>query len=254
MTEANMDMESLLTELKASLSQPTGEAVLRRINAERLLRLLADEFIEAHQAERIRVLPDSRVAGEAGADFLLQIDDYDIRLQFLDAPAGTPTLDEERLSGFLSLLEDNPSTVALVLVWTTDELLAVLLSVAQARGLLWNRDALASLLAKAKPLPEVLRALVAQQVKLWEIGLDEKSPSSVKPLDMRSAFEEAIATAIDTERQRLYRHAERKLAAQHFPAEEEEKLIFDVLAEALNGASARDMVPHLTRMPRRGKR
>ncbi len=252
MTEASMDMESLLTELKASLSQPSGEAVLRRINAERLLRLLAGEFIEAHQAERIRVLPDSRVAGEAGADFLLQIDDYDLRLQFLDAPAGALALDAKQLPAFLSLLEDNPSTTALILTWTTEDLLSVCLSVARVRHLMDHPDRLTALLKAAKPLPEALRALVAQQVKLWEIGLDTAAPPPAQGADMRHVFEEAISRAIEAERGRSYRSVERKAAAQSFPADEEKRLILSVLGEALGGAKAGDLVRQLIHITRRG--
>lgn len=254
MTELDPSVDSFLTELKASLSQPDGEAMLRRINAERLLRLLADEFIEAHQAERIRILPDSRLVGEPGADFLLQIDDYDIRMLFLDAPDAAPALDASQLPDFLRLLEDNPSTVALVLVWTTDDLRSVPLSVRRTRFLTQNPDRLPSLLAATKPLPETLRALVARQTKLWEAGLDQTPRTTAKSADMRRLFEEAIGAAIEAERQRSYRYTERKLAARRFPVEEEKRLIFAVLGEALNGALAQELVLRLTRLPQRGGR
>ncbi|MBC8446636.1 MAG: hypothetical protein H8D78_02705 [Chloroflexi bacterium] len=253
MTDLDPSVDSLLAELKASLSQAGGEAALRRINAERLLRLLADEFVESRQAERIRILPDHRLAGEPGADFLLQIDDYDIRLLFLDAPGGEPILDAEQLPEFLSLLEDNPSTVALVLVWTTDDLQAVSLSVLRIRYLSQNPDRLNALLAEASPLPETLRTLVERQTKLWEAGLDKAPHTAAKATDMRRLFEEAIGDAIETERGRSYRYAERKLAARQFPVEEEKHLIFSVLGEALAGASAMELVPRLTRLSQRGR-
>lgn len=252
MTEPDSSVNSLLVELKASLAQPSGEAVLRRINAERLLSLLADEFIEAHQAERIRILPDSRLAGEAGADFLFQIDDYDIRLLFLDAPEGVPALDAGQLPDLLKLLKDNPSTVALVLVWTTDELLAAPLSMMRIRFLYQNPDRMPELLAGAKPLPETLRAVVDRQTRLWKEGLDNAPHTAAKATDMRRLFEEAIGDAIDTERQRSYRYTERKLAAVRFPVEEEKRLIFAVLGEALGGASAQELVPRLMRLSQRG--
>jgi hypothetical protein len=252
--EEPLPVDEFLSELKASLSEDSGEAMLRRINAERLLRLLADEFIEAHQAERIRILPDSRLVGEPGADFLLQIDDYDIRLLFLDVPDAAPALDVSQLPDFLRLLEDNPSTVALVLVWTTDDLRSVPLSVRRTRFLTQNPDRLPSLLAVTKPLPETLRALVARQTKLWEAGLDQAPRTTAKSADMRRLFEEAIGAAIEAERQRSYRYTERKLAARRFPVEEEKRLIFAVLGEALNGALAQELVLRLTRLPQRGGR
>ena len=254
MTDLDPSVDSFLAELKASLSQGDGQAVLRRINAERLLRLLADEFIETHQAERIRILPDNRLAGQAGADFLLQIDDYDIRLLFLDAPDGTPALDAGQLPGFLKLLEDNPNTVALILVWTTDDLLAVSLSMLRTRFLVQNPGRLPAVLEKAKPLPETLRAVVDSQTKLWEVGLEQVPRTTAGSTDMRRLFEEAIGAAIDAERQRSYRHTERKLAARRFPVDEEKQLIFEVLGKALSGTSARELVPQLTRTSQRGRR
>jgi hypothetical protein len=254
MKQSDLNVDSLLVELMASLSQPTGEAVLRRINAERLLRLLADEFIAAHQAERVRILPDERLAGQQGADFLLQIDDYDVRLIFLDTPDSAPAFDPSMLPDLLKLLEDNPSTVALVLVWTTGNLLAVPLSMLRARYLSQNPERLPALLADARPLPETLRVVVERQTKLWEVGLDQVPHTMAKSTDMRRLFEEAIGAAIDAERQRSYRYAERKLAARLFPIEEERRVIFAVLAEALAGAPAQELVPRLTRVLQRGGR
>jgi hypothetical protein len=254
MTGTLGDFDSFLSELQTSLSGPTGEAALRRINAERLLWLLADEFVEAHQAQRIRILPDRRLAGDAGADFLFQIDDYDIRLLFLDAQEGAPALDAGMLPDFLKLLEDNPSTVALVLVWTTDDLLAASLSMFQCRTLAAHPEDLPSALADAKPLPEILRAVVERQTKLWEIGLDQAPHTTAKSADMRRIFEEAIGDAIDTERGRSYRYTERKTAARDFRIDEEKRLIFAVLSDALAGARAEELVPRLTRVPQRGKR
>ncbi len=252
MTDLPGSMSDFLSEFTHSLTQPNGDAVLRRINAERLLRLLADEFVEAHQAARIRILPDNRLVGEAGADFLMQIDDYDIRLQFVDAPRGVPEFELNQLPAVQNLLEDNPSTVALVLVWTTDDLKALELSMTRIRYVLGNPDRIDSLLQQTRPLPDVLRDLVNRQVKLWEIGLEEKPHTSVQSTDMRQMFERAIAEAIDAERQRSYRHTERKMAAQNFPADEEKRLMLFVLSEALNGVPSADLENRLTRLTRRG--
>lgn len=253
MTDSAPSIDAFLSEIQASLTQSGGEAVLRRINAERLLHLLAEEFVEDHQAERVRILPDRRLAGEAGADFLLQIDDYDIRLQFLDAPEGKPVLDADRISEFADLLTDNPSTVALILVWTTDNLLAVSLSMSQTRQLAQNPQRFVDLLADARPLPEVLRTVVERQTRFWEVGLDQTPHTAARSTDMRRLFEEAIGAAIDAERQRSYRYTERKLAARTFPAEEERLIIFSALAEALAGRSASELVSQLIRVsPRRG--
>ena len=131
MSKEPLPVDEFLFELKASLSEASGEAILRRINAERLLRILAEEFVETHQAERVRVLPDSRLVGESEADLLLQIDDYDIRLQLLDAPENEPVLSIDQLGEFLDLMENNPSTISLILVWMTDDLLSIPLRVSE---------------------------------------------------------------------------------------------------------------------------
>jgi hypothetical protein len=251
MTETDATLDDFLTEFQASLGQPTGEAVLRRINAERLLRLLADEFVSSHQAERVRILPDNRFVGEAGADFLLQIDDYDIRLEFLDAPEDRPALASDQLPAFRALLEDNPNTVALVLVWTTDELLAVPLSVRRVRFLSQNPNRLPDLLSDAKPLSDVLRAIVTDQIKLWEVELDTTLGPVAQDADTRRLFEGAMEKAIKAERQRSYRYPERKQAAKEFPVAEETKIILDALQEALGSASTKRIVQRLTRIKSR---
>ncbi len=253
MTNASLDVQSLLAELKASLSQPAGDAVIRRINAERLLHLLIEEFIDSCQAERMRILSDNRLVGEAGADFLLQIDDYDVRVELLDAPEGAPTIDTAHLPRLVALLEDNPSTVALILAWATDDLLAVDLPLSQLRTVAEHPDRLKDLLANARPLPQVLQDVVAQHTKLWDVGLERASRPVTSPADLRRLFESAIGEAIEAERTRSYRSAERRLAASEFPLERERRRILDALAQALAGAEAPELVPTLTRIKRGGK-
>ena len=251
--EVPLSVDRLLAELKASLSEPSGEAALRRINAERLLHLKAEEFIEAHQAERIRILPDRRVAGEPEADLLLQIDDYDIRLVLLDAPGGKPTLAADQLSQLLGLLGNNPSTIAVVLVWTTDALLSLPLKVPDIQHLLENPDGLSNVLSSAKPLLEVLHGIVGRQTKDWEAGLDATPRPAAMLGDSRRLFEAAYGKAVETERRRSYKSTVRKEAAQDFPFERERQVIMETLEEALNGESSESLRERLTKLPRRGR-
>jgi len=252
MTEDLIPIDGFLSELKASLSEPTGEAVLRRINAERLLHLLAEEFIETHQAERIRILPDRRLVGKSEADLLLQVDDYDIRLQLLDAPENRPMLAVDQLSRFLDLLENNPSTIALILVWTTDDLLSVPLNVPRILFLLENPNRLPHLLSSAQPLLNVLSEVVARQSKVWEAKLDTTPHPEAMPGDSRQLFEEAFGKAVEVERQRSYKFPARKEAAQRFPVEREKRVIMEALKEALGGESFESLKKRLTGLPRRG--
>jgi len=247
-----LSVDGLLSELKASLSQPSGEAALRRINAERFLYLLAEEFIEAHQAERIRVLPDRRLVGEPEADLLLQVDDYDIRLQLLDAPENKPTLATDHLPQLLGLLENNPSTIALILVWTTDDLLSVALNVSDIQLVREDHSRLPHLLSSAQPLLDVLGQVVTRQSKEWEAKLDTTPRPETMPGDSRQLFEEAFEKAVEAERQRSYKFPARKEAAQRFPVKRERQAILETLKEALDGESSESLKKRLTRLPRRG--
>ncbi len=249
----NDSFDDFVAEFSASLSAPQSEAVLRRINTERMVRLIADDLIASHTAQRIRVLADSRLAGETGADFLMQIDDYDLRLEIVDTADGTIVIRKEQLASARQLLEDNPSTVALVLVWTTSDLKAVHLSLARLRHVEQDSDGVAKLIQKAKSLAEVLPDIIAHHVKQWEFVLQASQESSSLRRDIRQLFENAIGSAIEEERERAYKNLERKLAARQFPVEEEKRLIFAVLKDALQGVPAKELQPRLTRLPRRGR-
>ncbi len=243
-----------LDELTASLSQSGNDAVLRRINAERMLQLYAEALVDKHKSEPIRFLPDSRVAGHPGADFLLQIDDYDIRLELLDAPDNKPYVNTAILTDIAKLMEENPSTVALVLVWTTEDLPSLAVSSARARYYLQHPDQLGDLPAKVAPLVETLELVLAHQTKEWNIQQGETPRSTAEATDIRELFEQAIGQAIEAERNRSYRYVERKQAAKEFPLKEEQQVIFDVLREALEGVAESDLVPMLMRIGRRGTR
>ena len=252
MSVDDLSFDGFLGEFQATLAQGSGDAALRRINAERLLALLAEDLIEDHEAERIRILPDKRLAGESEVDFLLQIDDYEIRIELLDGPDGTLSLDPKRLPQLISLLENNANTVCLVLVWTTDDLPAVAFTVAELRQLVKEPDRLAGRLAEATPLPEVLRGILAQQIKLWDVGLDTSICPEDQPRDTCRLFEKAIMEALDAERDRRYRNAARQEAARQFPTSREKQVITEALERALGGASAREILPYLTKIAQRG--
>jgi hypothetical protein len=216
------------------------------------LLLLAEEFVETHQAEHIRILMDNRLVGESEADLLLQVDDYDIRLQLLDAPENKPVLAIDQLSRLLGLLENNPSTIALILVWTTDDLLSVPLNVSEIQLLRENPNRLPHRLSSAQPLLDVLGGVVARQLKMWEARLDTTPRPETMPGDSRQLFEDAFGKAIEVERQRSYHSPTRKEAAQRFPVEREKRIILETLKEAIGGESAESLKKRLTGLPRRG--
>jgi hypothetical protein len=243
-----LSLEGLLSELNASLSQPSGEAAMRRINAERLVHLLTEDFIATHRADRIRIIPDRRLVGEPGADLLLQVDDYDIRLRLLDAPENLPVLDVSELIQLSSLLEDNPSTVALILVWTTSDLRSVSLKTSDIKHLREDHSQLLQLLSSARPLPEVLGEIVTRQAKMWQPILDPAPRAGTAPADLKSLFKAAFDKAVEAERQRSYKYPARIEAARRFPLELENRLILDTLIEALGGETSESLERRLARI------
>lgn len=249
----NRDLiDGFISEINASLQQSDPSAFLRRVNAERLLVLVINELIDEHQVERIRILPDNRLAGKVGADFLLQVDDYDLRLELIDVPDDNLRLDPEQLVISIRLLEDNPSTLALILVWNTDTLLAVPLSVTRIRYLSQDSDKIAELLRQAQPLKKVMSELIRHQIKIWDVELTQLPQTTGQSIDLYKIFSEEIGKAIDAEMHRRYLIEERRQAAQQFPYQQEKQLILSVLQDALQGVEADKLSERLVRVSMRG--
>lgn len=254
MSESQDNINGFISEINASLQQSDPSAFLRRVNAERLLVLIVKELIDEHKAERIRILPDNRLTGVAGADFLLQVDDYDLRLELFDAPGDRLRLDPEQLNTSIQLLEDNPSTLALILVWSTDALLAVPLSITRIRYLSQNNNKIVELLQQAQPLKEVISELIQRQIKIWDVDLTKFSKTTGQSIDLYKVFSEEIGKAIDAEMHRKYLLEERRQAAQQFPYQQEKQLILSVLQDALKGIEADKLSEYLTRVSKRGSK
>ncbi len=252
MSDQQDSINGFISEINASLQQSDPSAFLRRVNAERLLVLVVNELIDEHQAERIRILPDNRLTGVAGADFLLQVDDYDLRLELLDAPNDQLRLDPEQLVASIHLLEDNPSTLALILVWSTDTLLAVPLSLTRIRYLSQNSDKMAELLRQAQPLKKVMSELIRRQIKIWDVEISQLPQTTGQSVDLFKIFSEEIGKAIDAEMHRKYLIEERRQAAQQFPYQQEKQLILSVLQDALKGTEADQLSERLLRVSKRG--
>ena len=269
MIDDGASMTLLIAELEAWLPQGAG--------AERYVRPLAEALLSARRAAAeqggtLRILPDHRLTGEPGADFLLQIDDYDVRLKLLADDAEASAV----LAEASALLADNPGTVALVWVWwaadplrAAQALAAAPLTAAQARAAtadpLRAAQALAALRAAARPLPDVLRTLIGAQVAVWDVPPDEPDPVrqatgpgadlAGRTVDIHQVFQSAVAQAFDAERLRSYRTEARKEAARAFSVEDETAVILDALDRALAGAPAAALTPLLTRTAsRRGAR
>lgn len=254
MSESQDNINGFISEINASLQQSDPSAFLRRVNAERLLVLIVKELIDEHQAESIRILPDNRLTDNSGVDFLLQVDDYDLRLELLDTPDDILRLNSENLDASIQLLEENPSTLALILVWSTDALLAVPLSLTRIRYLSQNNNKIVELLQQAQPLKEVISELIQRQIKIWDVDLTKFSKTTGQSIDLYKIFSEEIGKAIDAEMHRKYLLEERRQAAQQFPYQQEKQLILSVLQDALKGIEADKLSEHLTRVSKRGSK
>lgn len=254
MSESQDNINGFISEINASLQQSDPSAFLRRVNAERLLVLIVKELIDEHQAESIRILPDNRLTDNSGVDFLLQVDDYDLRLELLDTPDDILRLNSENLDASIQLLEENPSTLALILVWSTDALLAIPLSLTRIRYLSQNNNKIVELLQQAQPLKEVISELIQRQIKIWDVDLTKFSKTTGQSIDLYKIFSEEIGKAIDAEMHRKYLLEERRQAAQQFPYQQEKQLILSVLQDALKGIEADKLSEHLTRVSKRGSK
>ncbi|MGB0386831.1 MAG: hypothetical protein ACPGWR_18615 [Ardenticatenaceae bacterium] len=237
---------SSINELEFDVSHASGEAGERRLSAERVLHFLLDDLVHSQEGEQIRILSDQGVIGGADGDVVIQIDEYDFRLRLLDAPDSQPRLGFEELTAFQEMLEANPSTVAVLLTWTSEQLLTIPLTIARIRFLLQKPRLLPRLLSRARPLLGVLQNLIARQIKQWERGLDLTQRAADEPIDIWQVFALSLEEAFEKERNRSYRQHARKMAAHHFPVESEKHTILAVLDEALQGKSAHELIKQLT--------
>lgn len=234
----------LENESTASLSYLSAET--RWQGAKFILQRKLQEWAERQESTQTRVLTDIAAAGAFDAEVVIQIDEYDFRLLLLEASENEPRLALEHLSEFQQLLENNPSTVALLLTWATDELLTIPLTIARIRFLCQHPRLLPRLLRGARPLLVVLENLIQRQINEWERGLDLSQRTIDEPIDVRQVFALSLDEAFHKERNRQYRQPARKEAAHRFPLQSEKQAILAVLDEALKGQSVHNLVKLLT--------
>jgi hypothetical protein len=150
------------------------------------------------------------------------------------------------------LLEDNPSTAIMIVVWTTDELLALPFSMVQLQTLLKFPEQIDDWLLRVSPLNEVIPDIIQRQVKNWEIDEDLYRKPDTRGRDIYSVYAEKIGQAIDDEANRRYRNEDRLKAAQEFPYQKEKQAILSILEDALEGKSVKELEELLERLPRQG--
>ena len=246
--------EDFLAEISASLTSNTGEAALRRINTERVLKLVLEDIVQQRHDLQIRVLTDRRIAGQAGADILIQIDDYEIRLNLIDATPDKQLLTSTELEQMRNIFEENPSTEALVITWTIEDLPSIQITLKDLEGLMADPDQIATLIRGAIPLAQVIYRILDSQIKVWETFQLSVKPSDQSTTDIRRLFERHLKKALSLERERSYRNQERKIAAETMPEERETNLINKVLDEAMKGSKSEALSKQLARLSKGGGR
>lgn len=224
----------------APFSSALGAIKWRR--AKGMLQQELQDFADRKEETPIRLLTDQRLAGAVDAEVVIQIDEYDFRLRLLETSSTQPQLTVTQLTPFQQSLEANPSTVALLLTWTTNDLLTIPLTIARIRFLQQYPHLLPRLLSQARPLLSVLQELMTRQIKEWEKGLDLSQRVLDEPIDVRQVFATALEDAFKKERKRSYRQPIRKEAAHHFPVDSEKSTMLAVLDEALKGKSAHQLI------------
>ncbi len=252
MSQPPGSLDDFLSEISASLGGSTGEAALRRINTERVLRLALEEIVQQRHDLHIRLLADRRIAGQAGADLLMQIDDYEIRLALLDSPSGKPELTPDQIDRLRLVFEENPSTEAMVLTWSTEDLLSQKLNLQIVEFLRAQPEKLESYLQKARPLPDVIAEILAGYMKIWELNLEAPAGSEPASGDIRKLFEEHFKLSLIQERERSYKNPERKEAALRIDEWKELALLNETLDEALQNQLSTALSKRLVKLPRRG--
>lgn len=247
------ELNKIMNEMMASLSEGSREAMMRRINSERLIKLAAENLVEKHVAESIRVIPDNRLTEQDSADYLIQVDDYDLRLVLLDAPDGNVTVTKELLQQWLELFESNPSTTVLIAVWTNDELSTIPFTTRRIRSIMDIESKIKKISEIAKPFEDIISEVIYKQTKGWKIPELVSKPPTNEKRDLYSIFSKKITSAIDHEAGRRYINDERAKAAKNYPSEREKKVLLSILREAIDGASDQELEEKLTKLPRRGE-
>lgn len=250
----DLSINEFLGYVTASLSEEDSDVVFRRINTHTVARLMLREIQEDRQDLRLRILPDARVGDELAADLLVQIDDFDVRVVIADSEDNQLHIDSQELNTFLDLLEDNPNTVALVIVWTTDELHSIALTFSQVAHLLAAEEDIDEELKQAGKFKAVVENIIDSQIRTWDEGTLFDAQGEERSIEIRSIYDNALSKAMADETKRQYRIKERRIAARDYPYDIEHKLVMSVLDEALSERDVGSLVKKLTALRGLAKR
>lgn len=243
--------DDFMSQISASLQSPSGDVALRRINAERVLRLMLDEIVQQRHDLQIRVLTDNRISGYSGADILMQVDDYEIRIELKDVSENSPTLSMGELAIYKKIFEENPSTEALVIAWIADDLPSQSLSLVTIDSLI-NEELINDFIKNARPLSDVVQEILSNQMKVWEDIPSLSANTSDTTTNIANIFSAYFKDALKDEQERSFKLEEKKIAVRNFPEKRETDLVKSVLQDALKESSVEKLSDRLSQLPKRG--
>jgi len=230
MTE-DPERSRFLVELKAKLSSATSEEMIARIEAERAIH---DILIELSDSHGFRAVEDYRYATreeEKGTDFLLQIEDFELRLMVKYSPTGTPTLSANDLRALREILKSSQSTMALAVVWAAPDLPTLIITQGLIEFLLAEEQETARFMKTAAPLKDAILGFAEKQRKVWGLRPVERLPEEEILPETQAILERKLQEELRHESVRAYK-LERKIAAQKSIGTKDAETIERILEES----------------------
>jgi len=225
------DRSRFLMELKAKLASETSEEMVERIEAEQTVQ---DILVELSDSHGFRVVEDYRYTTREeikGSDFVLQKEDFELRLILKYSPTGMPMLSSNDLMALREILKSSQSTTALVVVWTGPDLPTVVMTQGLIEFLLAEEQETAAFLETASPLKDAVLRFVKNQTKGWGLRQAERPPAEEILPETQAILGRKLGEELRRESTRAYK-LERKIAAQKSIGTEDVETIERIFEES----------------------
>jgi len=222
-------------ELKAKLASETSEEMMARIDAEQAIE---DILVELSDSRGFRIVEDYRYAtGEEqkDTDFIIQVEDIELRLIVKYSASGAPTLSRDDLGDLTEVLQGTQGTTALVLVWAAPELPTLIVTPADIELLLSREELVPAFLEATCELKEAVLRFVDSQTKKWRFGVVSGSGAGAVLPETQAILEQRLREEVEEESKRAYR-LERKVLAQRTLTAQDAAAIARVFEEGRRAA------------------
>lgn len=229
-------MDTYLSELRAKSKSTSSEEMIQRLTAEKQIQ---DVLLHLSGEFGFRFIEDRRVnPDQPSSDFVLQFDNYEARIDIKYAASGQPTLNKGDIDRYRALLEKNDLTDAIIVVWTTEDLVAATLTLPQIKHLQESPVAISKMLECASPLEAAITRFVDSQTPLWSLPSEVTSQTPI--LDTVSIFAGNMERAIQDETKRKF-HIREKQSAASTLGQREVRQFENLLRRAIKGDDAREL-------------